>query len=103
MRTIITVLAATAATFTATAAFAAEGEQSFVYDGATYVYTTQEAASGQRVIDGKRSDGTRFHLVVANKRVSGTTAGVPVSFSVASARGAAAGAESTGGIEAATR
>lgn len=96
-----TILAAVAATVAAailpaSAAFANDadnGKQSFVHNGNTYVYT-MKTVGDRNIIDGRSyPGGTGFHLVVRNGSVSGTTGGVPVSFSVASTRGAAGGVE----------
>ena len=87
MRT-VTIIAATALALTSTVALAREGEQSFQHDGATYVYTTKQVGKRQ-VIDGQRLPaGSKFHLVVADGRVSGLSGGVPVQFRVAQAAGA---------------
>lgn len=85
-----------AAILPATAAFARDtgaGAQTFVHNGNTYVYT-MKTVGDRSVIDGRSyPGGSGFHLVVRNGVVSGTTGGVPISFSVASTRGAAGGVE----------
>lgn len=87
-------LAAAAAALTSTIGMARAGEQKFVHDGETYVYTSSADKSGMQVIDGRRyPSGGSFHLVVRDGRVSGTSGGVPVTFKVEQAVGAASGVE----------
>lgn len=94
MRKTIAILATTAAALTSTALFstgalAQSGAQRFVHEGKTYVYTST-VANGRQVIEGHRFPGNEpFRLIVAGKRVSGTSNGVPVSFKTDDARGAA--------------
>jgi hypothetical protein len=85
MRTAV-LLAAAAATLTATAAFAAE-KQSFRHDGSTYVYETVQRANGRTVIQGRRfPSGSAFRLTVRGDRVTGTAGGQPVAFRLATAQ-----------------
>lgn len=91
MRKTLILLATAAAALTSTIGMAQDAPKQFVYDGKTYVYTT-ELKDGRTVIDGRRMPGgDPFHLVVRKNRVSGTSGGVPVSFPVAHAKGAAGG------------
>jgi hypothetical protein len=91
MRKTILILTAAAAALTSSIGMAAEGKQSFVHDGSTYVYTSTKL-DGRQVIDGRRfPSGQAFHLVVKGERVSGTSGGVPVSFKTKEASGAAGG------------
>ena len=90
MRT-ITLLAGAGLALSSTTAPAREGEHRFVHDGSTYVYTASPD-HGRTVISGRRlPGGDDFRLVVDGKRVTGTSAGQPVSFRTASAKGAAGG------------
>lgn len=50
-------------------------------DGTTYTYSVSQVGKA-RIIDGTGSDGSRYHLVVANGRVTGTSNAVPVRFSL---------------------
>lgn len=91
MRKILILLATASAALTSTIGMAQDGQKQFVHEGKTYTYTST-FKDGRTVIEGHRlPDGEPFHLVVRNKRVSGTSAGVPVSFPVAQAKGAASG------------
>ena len=91
MRTFFAI-AAVAAALTSTIGMAAEGEQRFVHEGSTYAYTVTPADNGSQVIEGRRlPNGRSFRLVVNDGRVSGVSGGVPVTFKVADARGAAKG------------
>ena len=95
MRKTILILTAAAAALTSSIGMAADGQQSFVHDGSTYVYTSSVQA-GRQVIDGRRlPSGQAFHLVVKGDRVSGTSGGVPVSFKTKEASGAAGGIAAT--------
>ncbi len=95
MRKTLLILTAAAAALTSSIGVAAEGRQSFVHDGSTYVYTSSVQA-GRQVIDGRRlPSGQPFHLVVKGDRVSGTSGGVPVSFKTKEASGAAGGIAAT--------
>ncbi|MEG3165031.1 hypothetical protein U1701_10530 [Sphingomonas sp. PB2P19] len=95
MRKTILILTAAAAALTSTVGIAAEGRQSFVHEGSTYVYTTSEQ-DGRQVINGRRfPSGQQFHLIVRGDRVSGTSGGVPVSFKTREASGAAGGVAPT--------
>jgi hypothetical protein len=95
MRKTILILTAAAAALTSSVGMAAEGRQSFVHEGSTYVYTTSRQ-DGRQVIDGRRfPSGQSFHLIVRGDRVSGTSGGVPVSFKTRDASGAAGGIAST--------
>lgn len=97
MRKTFTIAAAVAAALTSTIGMAADNTQRFTHDGMTYVYTSKQSGNRQ-VIDGRRfPSGAGFHLVVRNDRVSGTSGGVPVEFTLADARGA------QGAVEVATR
>ena len=90
----ISIFAAVAATFTASAAFAAPQEHRFTHEGQTYVYTADED-HGAKVISGHRvEDGKSFRLVVRNGRVTGRSGEAPVAFRVADAAGAAKDANS---------
>ncbi|MBB4618755.1 hypothetical protein [Sphingomonas abaci] len=90
----ISIVAAVAATFTATVATAAPLEHRFTHEGQTYVYTADEA-HGAKVISGHRvEDGKSFRLVVRNGRVTGRSGEAPVAFRVADAAGAAKDATS---------
>ena len=92
MRT-ITLLAGATLALTSTAALAKEAEHRFNHEGSTYVYSTR-ADRGRTVISGRRlPNGEAFRLVVSGQRVTGTSAGQPVSFRTASAKGAAGGIE----------
>jgi len=92
MRTLF-VFAAVAAALTSTigmARAADTAEQRFVHDGATYAYTITPAAKGRQVIEGRKlPNGRSFRLVVSGDRVSGVSGGVPVTFRLADAQGAA--------------
>lgn len=91
MRKTILILTAAAAALTSSIGMAAEGRQSFVHDGSTYVYTSSHQDDRQ-VIDGRRfPSGEAFHLIVRGDRVSGKSGGVPVSFKTRDASGAAGG------------
>ncbi len=91
MRKTLTLLATAAAALTSTIGMAETAPKQFVHEGKTYVYTTA-LKDGRTVIDGHRlPDRAPFHLVVRNNRVSGMSGGVPVSFPVAQAKGAASG------------
>ncbi len=95
MRKTVLILTAAAAALTSSIGMAADGQQSFVHDGSTYVYTSSVQA-GRQVIDGRRlPSGQAFHLVVKGDRVSGTSGGVPVSFKTKEASGAAGGIAAT--------
>jgi hypothetical protein len=95
MRKTILILTAAAAALTSSIGMAAEGKQSFVHDGSTYVYTSS-LQNGRQVIDGRRfPSGQAFHLVVKGERVSGVSGGVPVSFKTREASGAAGGIAAT--------
>jgi hypothetical protein len=95
MRKTILILTAAAAALTSSIGMAAEGKQSFVHDGSTYVYTSS-LQNGRQVIDGRRfPSGQAFHLVVKGERVSGVSGGVPVSFKTHEASGAAGGIAAT--------
>ena len=87
------VIVATATLAAVTPAYAGEpAKQSFKHDGYTYVYEVKETATG-RVISGRRFPGAApFTLTVRGNGVQGTSAGQPVNFSLADARGAARGA-----------
>ena len=75
---------AVATALTSTFAAAAPGEQRFVRDGETYVYTSATDGSGATVLDGRRTnDGMGFHLVIKGTDVRGVTGGQPVSFRIA--------------------
>lgn len=89
MRTTLTLLATAAAAVLATAANAHDaGEQRFVHDGQTYVYTSATRGDLQ-VLDGHRfPSGSRFHLVVRGDQVTGTANGTPVTFRTTEAQGA---------------
>ncbi|HJO63912.1 MAG TPA: hypothetical protein QF469_01105 [Sphingomonas sanguinis] len=89
MRKTILTLAAIAATAIPTiGAIAAEGEQSFVHEGSTYVYTRIND-NGRAVIQGHRYPGGEpFRFVVKGHRVTGTTGNTEVSFTTDQARGA---------------
>lgn len=64
-----------------------EGQQRFVRDGQTYVYTAAQVGGTTQVIDGRSyPSGALFHLVVSSDRVSGTSNGTPVSFRLADVR-----------------
>jgi hypothetical protein len=89
------IIAAIAASLTATIGLAAEPEQRFVHDGRTYVYHTVEA-DGAKVISGRQlPDGSPFRLVVRHGRVTGTAGSTPVSFRTREARGATGGIAGT--------
>ena len=91
MRNAIKIIAAAAAALTSTIGMAADGQQSFVHEGSTYVYTSTQD-NGRQVIDGRRyPSGQKFHLIVRGNRVSGESGGVPVAFKTAEATGAAGG------------
>ncbi|KQM67714.1 hypothetical protein ASE75_01995 [Sphingomonas sp. Leaf17] len=96
MRKTLTLLATAAAALTSTIGMAQStsdqtAPKQFVHEGKTYVYTTA-MKDGRTVIDGHRlPDRAPFHLVVRNNRVSGMSGGIPVSFPVAQAKGAASG------------
>ncbi len=93
MRKTIAILATIAATLTSTIGMAREGERTFQHEGQTYVYTSTVAASRQ-VISGRTfPSGAPFRLVVRGDRVTGTAAGVPVSFRTTEAKGAASDVE----------
>lgn len=82
-----TVLAACAAIPTIAAAHDVQ-PQRFTRDGETYVYTTT-VQNARQVIDGySETNGVRFHLVVNNGIVSGTSGSQPVSFRVGDAASA---------------
>ncbi len=89
MRKTILILAATVAAAVPTiGAFAAEGEQRFVHEGSTYVYTRSNE-NGQSVIQGHRYPGGEpFRFVVKGHRVTGTTGTTQVAFTTDEARGA---------------
>lgn len=89
MRKTILILAATVAAAVPTiGAIAAEGEQRFVHEGSTYVYTRSDA-NGQSVIQGHRYPGGEpFSFVVKGHRVTGTTGNTQVAFTTDEARGA---------------
>ena len=91
MRNTFKIIAAAAAALTSTIGMAADGKQSFVHEGSTYVYTSTQD-HGRQVIDGRRyPSGQKFHLFVRGDRVSGVSAGVPVAFKTNEANGAAGG------------
>ena len=91
MRTTIKIIAAAAAALTSTIGMAADGKQSFVHKGSTYVYTSTQDGSRQ-IIDGNRyPSGQKFHLIVRGGRVSGVSGGVPVAFKTNEASGASGG------------
>ena len=91
MRT--TIIASAALALTSTAAFAGTGESSFTKAGNTYVYSTK-TEHGRTVISGRQlPSGERFRLVVDGRRVTGESAGQPVSFRTETARGAAGGVQ----------
>lgn len=95
MRKTILILTAAAAALTSSIGMAAEGKQSFVHEGNTYVYTSS-LQDGRQVIDGRRfPSGQTFHLIVKGDRVSGTSGGTPVSFKTRDASGAAGGLAAT--------
>lgn len=89
MRKTILTLAIMAAIATPTiGAIAAEGEQTFVHEGSTYVYTRSNE-NGHAVIQGCRYPGGEpFRFVVKGHRVTGTTGNRPVAFTTDEARGA---------------
>ncbi|WP_294238951.1 hypothetical protein [uncultured Sphingomonas sp.] len=89
MRKTILILAATIAAAVPTiGAVAAEGEQKFVHEGQTYVYT-RTSENGHSVIQGHRYPGGEpFRFVVKGHRVTGTTGATQVSFTTDEARGA---------------
>lgn len=98
MRKTILILAATVAAVPTIGAIAAEGEQRFVHEGSTYVYT-RSTVSGQSVIEGHRFPGGEpFRFVVKGRRVTGTAGNTPVAFTTDEARGALGA-----GIEASAR
>lgn len=96
MRKTILILAAALAALPAIGAVAAEGEQTFVHEGSTYVYTRTNA-NGQAVIQGHRYPGGEpFRFVVKGHRVTGTAGNTKVAFTTDEARGAlGAGIESS--------
>ena len=95
MRKTVLIPAAAAAALTSSIGIAAEGKQSFVYEGDTYVYAST-VQDGRQVIDGRRfPSGQAFHLIIKGERVSGVSGGVPVSFKTREATGAAGGIAAT--------
>ncbi len=93
MRKTFAILATVAATLTSTIGMASEGQQTFQYEGETYVYTST-VANDRQVISGRRfPSGAPFRLVVRGNRVTGTAGGVPVAFKTADAKGAARGTQ----------
>jgi hypothetical protein len=87
-KTILTLAAITAAAIPTIGAIAAEGEQTFVHEGSTYVYTRSNV-NGSSVIQGHRYPGGEpFRFVVKGHRVTGTTGTTSVAFSTDEARGA---------------
>ncbi|EGI54909.1 hypothetical protein SUS17_2277 [Sphingomonas sp. S17] len=88
MRKTILILAAAVAAIPTIGAVAAEGEQRFVHEGQTYVYT-RSVESGHPVIEGHRYPGGEpFRFIVRGHRVTGYTGTTPVSFSTDEAKGA---------------
>ena len=87
-KTLSLLFAATAALVsTIGMARAPEGQQRFVRDGQTYVYTSAQVGGTTQVIDGRSyPSGAPFHLVVSSDRVSGTAGGMPVSFRLSDVR-----------------
>lgn len=78
MKKLIAILAL--ATIPSVAAAQAPASHRFTRDGETYVYTSSSKHSRQ-VIDGyNETTGGRFHLVVHDDMVSGSSGGRPVSF-----------------------
>ena len=73
MRKTILILAATVVAIPTFGSAAAEGEQRFVHEGSTYVYT-RSVDNGHPVIEGHRyPGGEAFRFVVKGHRVTGTT------------------------------
>ena len=88
MRKTILILAAAIAAIPTVGAIAAEGEQRFVHEGQTYVYT-RSTENGNPVIQGRRYPGGEpFRFVVKGHRVTGTTGTTQVAFTTDEARGA---------------
>ncbi|MCT8003549.1 hypothetical protein NZL82_16870 [Sphingomonas sanguinis] len=88
MRKTILILAAAVAAVPAVGAIASEGEQRFVHEGSTYVYT-RSTENGHAVIEGRRYPGAEpFRFVVKGHRVTGTTGNTQVAFTTDEARGA---------------
>ncbi|MGE7207183.1 hypothetical protein ACQKJZ_16095 [Sphingomonas sp. NPDC019816] len=89
MRKTILILAATVvAAIPTIGAVAAEGEQRFVHEGSTYVYT-RSTENGHPVIEGHRyPGGEAFRFVVKGHRVTGFNGTANVSFTTDEARGA---------------
>ncbi|WP_343527994.1 hypothetical protein [Sphingomonas sp.] len=96
MRKTILILAAAIAAIPTIGAVAAEGEQRFVHEGSTYVYT-RTVENGNPVIQGRRyPGGETFRFIVRGHQVTGFTGQTPVSFSTYEAKGAlGAGVDTT--------
>lgn len=95
----LSVLSVVAASLVASLAVPALAETpdsgSFSHGGYTYVYKMEQVGEA-KVISGRRyPGGSAFSLRVRGDEVSGVSNGVPVSFNVSDAAGAAEGARPT--------